>query len=68
MNCTLAELAGGQKERVELLEKMKVIEEEGKGREREGGEERGEGGDASVAICLCANSWLLWQPVKSHYL
>ena len=33
MNCTLAEIAGGQKERVELLEKMKVMEEEGKGRE-----------------------------------
>lgn len=41
MNCTLAELAGGQKERVELLEKMKVIEEEGKGRGGRGGTLRG---------------------------
>lgn len=39
----------------------------GEGKGREGRNVKG-GGDASVAICLCANSWLLWQPVKSHYL
>lgn len=62
MNCTVAELTGGQKES-EALGKNESDRGRGEGR---GGTFKGE--KASVAICFCANSWLLWQPVKSHYL
>ena len=50
MNCALVELVGGQKVRVNLIEKMKVIEEEGEGREARWG---GEGGGALQASALC---------------
>lgn len=66
MNCTLLELTGGQKEKVKLFGGGKKESDGGRGDGREG--RNAKGGGASAAICLCANSWLLWQPVKSHYL
>lgn len=57
----LVEHAVGQKERVKLLDKNEsYIQIRGMAGTL--------GEQASAAIWLRANIWLLWQPVKSHYL
>ena len=63
INCLLAGFTVGQKDSEAHWETS--------GRDRGRGE--GTGGtlrekEAYVTICLCANSRLLWQPLKSHYL